>query len=144
MAGSVSRSNMESPIVVETYVRQHREFMDGNETVREWLKRRPLNTQMCYANNLLRFCEYSSVTPDEFQKMEPKQARDLAWKFIDTLMDRPSVAVSVMSALKSFYRNHDGQRLPFDSARQKIQRVEEQNSQRNRGLCFMRVISKNM
>ena len=74
-------------------VPKFREFMERNERVKEWLKRASLNTQMTSANNLLRFCEYAHITPDEFQNLEPKKARDIAWDFIETLMEKPSVAV---------------------------------------------------
>jgi hypothetical protein len=40
---------MESQIVVETCVPKYPEFMNGNGTIREWLKRALLNMQMTYA-----------------------------------------------------------------------------------------------
>jgi site-specific recombinase XerD len=79
---------------------------------------------MTYSNDLLRFCEYSHITPDEFQNTEPKRARDIAWDFVETLMDKPSVAVSNLSALKSFYRNKDGVQLPFDGSKFGKHRVQ--------------------
>lgn len=92
-------------------------FIEENEKVREWLRRRPLNTQKCYASNLQRFCEFSKVTPEQFQNMDRKKARNLAWSFIEMFSDNPAVAINVMAALKSFYRNHDGETLPFDSSK---------------------------
>jgi integrase len=63
------------------------------------------------------FCEFANITPEEFQRLDRKDARNIAWKYIKTLIDKPSVATMAMAALKSFYRNHDGETLPFDSSR---------------------------
>ena len=65
----------------------------------------------------MNFCKFADVIPKDFQLMDRKEARDLAWSYIKTLLDKPSVANVVMAALKSFYRNHDGEILPFDSHR---------------------------
>ena len=91
------------------------QFIEKNPTVKEWLKERPYNTQKNYALALRRFCKFSKITPEKFQQLERKEARDLVWEFVKTLRDRPTMAHNVMAALKSFYRNHDGERLPFDS-----------------------------
>lgn len=92
-------------------------FIDSSPQVREWLQNRPKNSQRVYGLALNRFCQFSHVTPEQFQKLDRKQARDLAWKYIKTLLKKPSVAHIAMAALKSFYRNYDGETLPFDSHR---------------------------
>lgn len=89
--------------------------MNSHESVEEWLQRRSKNTQINYGIALAKFCEFSNIAPEEYQLMDRKQARDFAWNYIKTLLDKPSVANVVASALKSFYRNHDGETLPFDS-----------------------------
>jgi len=91
------------------------EFMEKYPKVKEWLSRRPVNTQKNYGLALKRLCEFTSITPDEFQDLSRKEARDIAWKYIKTLLNKPSVASITMSSLKSFYRNKDGETLPFDS-----------------------------
>jgi len=91
------------------------QFIDENARVKEWLESRPLNTKKNYALALRRFCKFSDITPEKFQDMGRKEARDLVWEYVKTLRDRPSVAHMTMASLKSFYRNHDGERLPFDS-----------------------------
>lgn len=95
----------------------YEEFMNSNPRVREWLGNRPKGTRIVYGLALARFCKFSHITPEQFQSMDRKQARDIAWSYVKTLFDRPSVANVVISALKSFYRNHDGEKLPFDSHR---------------------------
>jgi integrase len=94
-------------------------YIGQNECVEEWLKNRPVKTQETYASHLRRFCEFAKITPEQFQKMDKKTARDTAWKYISTLnkKDSASVAITAMAALKSFYRNHDGDILPFDSTK---------------------------
>jgi len=81
------------------------------------LERRPVGTQKNYVLHLRKFCEFSHVTPEQFQGMDPKTARDLAWSYLRTTLDRPSVASLASAALKSFYRNHDGVTLPFDGSK---------------------------
>lgn len=94
-------------------------FSTENESVREWLKRRPENTRKNYASGLRSFCEFSNIAPSEFQQMDRKKARNLVWTYIDKMLDekRGSSAKLHFAALKSFYRNHDGETLPFDSLR---------------------------
>jgi len=45
MALSASRSKMSNQTAVETCVPKYREIMEGNECVKRWLKRAPLNTR---------------------------------------------------------------------------------------------------
>jgi site-specific recombinase XerD len=93
--------------------------MNENECVEEWLDKRPTNTQECYASHLKRFCEFANVSPSEFQNMDKKTARDFAWKYLSTLntKETASVAITAMASIKSFYRNHDGEILRFDSSK---------------------------
>ncbi len=91
--------------------------MSKNPTVKEWLENRPKNTRKTYGSALKKFCDFSNISPESFQKLDRKVARDLAWEYIKTLVDRPSVANVTLAAIKSFYRNHDGETLPFDNRR---------------------------
>lgn len=93
------------------------EFIKAHPAVKEWLEHRPQNTRRSYASILKRFGEFSNITPKEFQMLDRKKARDVVWNYVKTLLNKPSVADITMSALKSFYRNHDGETLPFDSHR---------------------------
>jgi integrase len=102
---------------MDDYVCVHLRLMEKHECVREWLEFRPPNTQSNYGRYLSNFCDFADVTPEQFQNMPHKEARDLAWGYIKTFYDKPSIMTLIMSALKSFYRNRDGDTLPFDSRR---------------------------
>jgi len=89
-----------------------------NPSVGEWLKDRPEGTKIQYGSRLHNFCKAINMTPEQFQQLEPFEARDLVWKYVLPLKgEKPSEAKVVMAALKSFYRNKDGVQLPFDSRR---------------------------
>lgn len=92
--------------------------MDKHPVVKKWMKGRPENTIKNYVLKLKAFCEKMNITPEEFQQLDKKKARDLVWDYISEFKDeQPSVASIVMSALKNFYRNHDREKLEFDSGR---------------------------
>ena len=93
-------------------------FIEKHECVKEWLGNKPFNTQRSFARYLRNFCNESSISPEEWQTLDRFKARDLAWTYLKTLItEKPSVAALNMVALKSFYRNKDGELLPFDSKR---------------------------
>lgn len=95
----------------EVLARRHRRVYD-------WLRNKPFGTQQQYGLRLMAFCEAMKVTPEQFQDLDPKEARDLAWEYVgDLVRDRPSTAKNTLAALKSFYRNKDGVKLSFDSQR---------------------------
>ncbi len=59
-----------------------------------------------------------NTTPDEWQDMDRFEARNLAWDYVSNFgREESSKAVTYLAALKSFYRNKDGETLPFDSKR---------------------------
>ena len=94
------------------------ESVEEDPIVKGWLEFRPKSTQKVYGSALRRFCEFSKVTPEEFQSMDKKAARDLVWKYVRTLAkNNPSGAHMAIAALKSLYRNRDGETLSFDSRR---------------------------
>lgn len=93
------------------------QLLKEHDCVREWLYNRPYNTRKNYGSYLAKFCLFAKITPNQFQEMKRKQARDLAWSYIRQFQDKPSIQTLVISALKSFYRNKDGDTLPFDSRR---------------------------
>jgi integrase len=95
----------------------HVQLMNEHDCVREWLENRPAQTQTSYGVFLSNFCQFAKITPEQFQNTERKQARDLAWNFIKTLNNSPSMMSVSMTALKSFYRHKDGEILPFDCSR---------------------------
>lgn len=99
--------------------RSYEEFIENNDVIKEWLEKKPKNTKIKYASLVQKFCEFSNIKPEEFLELPAKKARDVAWEFIKTLWDakndKTSTAINAMYALKSFYRNHDGEKLPFDS-----------------------------
>jgi len=90
--------------------------MQQHPQVKEWLKDRPISTQIKYGSALKHFCDSASISPIEFQDMEKKTARDLAWTYIKQFKgDYPAKASSDLAALRSFYRFKDGETLPFDA-----------------------------
>jgi len=92
--------------------------MESHPEVNSWLKNRPRNTQKAFAERLMDFCKTANVTPEEWRHMDKIEARDLAWKYVEPLIEeRPSVARQTMIALKSWFRNLNGDRLPLDSSR---------------------------
>lgn len=96
----------------------HEEFMKRHKCVYEWLRNKPFGTQQHYGLGLKGFCEAMDVTPGWFQDLGPKRARDLAWKYVSNfIVENPSGAKGVLAAIKSFYRNKDGEKLSFDSQR---------------------------
>ena len=104
---------MSNEDIVPRFVR----LINDHDSVKEWLSNRPYNTQKNYGSYLYKFCLFAKITPGQFQEMRCKEARDLAWSYIRQFMDKPAIMTLIMSALKSFYRNKDGDTLPFDSRR---------------------------
>jgi integrase len=82
------------------------------------LKGRPFNTQRAFCVAVRQFSEGMHVDPAEWRRMDKFEARDLAWQFIEPLKtEKSNKAMMTMAALKSFYRNLNGEQLPLDSAR---------------------------
>jgi integrase/recombinase XerD len=99
-------------------MKEYEKFIGEHVEVGEWLKDRPENTRRIFARELKSFCEALNVTPEAWRELDRFKARDLAWQYINTkTADNSSVANTIMVALKSFYRNKNGEALPFDSAK---------------------------
>ena len=93
-------------------------FIDAHPRVHEWLKNRAKGTRELYAIALRDFCETMNITPVKWQDLERFEARNLAWKYVSGFdKEDSSKALTYLAALKSFYRNKDGETLPFDSKR---------------------------
>lgn len=111
---SIDNTNIGMGIKMKEWIK----FVEDHEDVKAWLKDRPENTQRIFARELKSFCEALCISPEEWRNLDKFKARDQAWQYINTkIQNNPSVATSVLAALKSFYRNKDGEALPFDSAR---------------------------
>jgi len=94
------------------------EWIEQHPDVKAWLKDRPSNTIRIFARELRTFCDELAISPEEWRNLDKFVARDLAWKFVSTkIKSNPSVAMTVLASLKSFYRNKNGEALPFDSER---------------------------
>lgn len=92
--------------------------MNEHPEVKAWLENRPVNTQRPFAERLMDFCEAMNITPEEWRRLDKFEARDLAWNYVQSRMkERPSIARQTMIALKSWYRNLNGELLPLDSGR---------------------------
>ena len=97
---------------------EYEKFIEQHPDVKAWLKDRPSNTVRIFVRELKTFCDALAISPEEWRSLDKFKARDMAWKFISTkTVSSPSVAMTTMATLKSFYRNNDGEALPFDSAR---------------------------
>jgi len=92
--------------------------MEQHPEINAWLKNRPVATQKAFAQRVIDFCKTVGVTPEEWRHMDKFEARDLAWKYVEPLTEKsPSVARQTMIALKSWFRNLNGEVLPLDSGR---------------------------
>jgi len=99
-------------------IKDYEQFIKENSTVEAWLRNRPKNTRRKFASYLQSFCNSVGMNPEEWRNLDRFEARDLAWKFVEPkVVDHPTVAKLVLTALKSWYRNKDGEQLPFDSSR---------------------------
>jgi len=97
---------------------RHERIMRDHPDIRAWLKNRPRNTKRAFAQKLIDFSEAVGVTPEEWRKLDKFEARDLAWKYVEPLLENNSaVARQTMVVLKSWYRNLNGEILPLDSSR---------------------------
>lgn len=95
-----------------------REFVAANPSVDAWLRNRPYNTSRMFGRILRDFSEYAKMSPDEWRELDRFKARDLAWNYSQTFLPEHSAqGKNVLLALKSFYRNKNGELLPFDSGR---------------------------
>lgn len=97
---------------------KYEEWIEQHEEVKAWLMDRPSNTKRIFVRELKTFCDELAISPEEWRDLDKFKARDLAWKYINTkTKSSPSVAMTTMATLKSFFRNKNGEALPFDSAR---------------------------
>lgn len=93
-------------------------YIEAHPEVKAWLMNRPEHTQRNFAGHLAKFCKAIDMTPEEWRRLDKFEARDLAWKFIRPFIrEHSTIAKSYLTALKSWYRNLDGEQLPFDSSR---------------------------
>ncbi len=100
------------------HVKQYERFIETHPTVKEWLNNRPRETRRKFAQHLIQFCNYMNIDPEEWRNLDKFEARDLAWKFVSKKAEKhPSTAKVILVALKSFYRNKQGEQLPLDSGR---------------------------
>jgi integrase len=99
-------------------MKKHERFIEAHPKVKDWLKNRPESTRKIFAVYLEQFCNGMQIEPEEWRNLDKFEARDLAWKFIEPkIAEHSAVAKSTLIALKSWYRNKDGEQLPFDSGR---------------------------
>jgi len=104
-------------VVVKT-VRRYERIMKEHSEINAWLKNRPAATQKAFAHRLMDFCKAVGVTPEEWRRLDKFEARDLAWNYVEPLIKgKPSIARQTMIALKSWFRNLNGEVLPLDSGR---------------------------
>jgi len=100
------------------YGRKYEEFIAEHSEVEEWLRNRPENTKRKFASCLKRFCEAIELKPIEWRNLDKFEARDLAWKYVQPFIkDHSGTAQDMLTALKSWYRNKNGEKLPFDSGK---------------------------
>jgi integrase len=93
-------------------------FIENNPIVKDWLSNKPKGTREQYGSMLYQFCKDTNIAPGAFQSMDRLKARDAAWSYIKPFVGKQnSKAKGYLAALKCFYRNKDGETLPFDSRR---------------------------
>jgi integrase/recombinase XerD len=110
--------NIETGRFIGLGVSQWEAFAAEHPVVEEWLINRSLGTKEQYGAQLHRFCVDTGISPEEFRDMSRLEARDAAWKYVKPFVGKyNSKAKNLLAALKSFYRNKDGETLPFDSRR---------------------------
>jgi integrase len=98
---------------------KHETIMKEHPEIDAWLKGRPVNTERQFAEKLMTFCDAVGVTPEEWRHLEKFKARDLVWSFVEPLKNNGEIARAMLTvnALKSWYRNLNGEILPLDSGR---------------------------
>jgi len=97
---------------------KYEQFIQDHPEVKMWLKNKSEGTQRIFAGHLERFCEAMKVTPEEWRRLDKFEARDLAWEYVEPkIMEHSTVAKTDLAALKSWYRNLNGETLPLDSGR---------------------------
>lgn len=99
-------------------MKKYERIIQAHPEIEAWLKNRPKNTQRGFAGKLMDFCNAMKISPEEWRRMNKFEARDLAWKYVQRIVaEKPAVAKKTLSALKSWFRNLDGEQLPLDSGR---------------------------
>jgi len=99
-------------------LKKWKQFINQHSEVEEWLRNRPTHTKRQFAARLQKFCNAINMTPEEWRNLDKLDARDLAWKHVqNNIKTHPSTVNVTLIALKSWYRNKDGEALPFDSNR---------------------------
>jgi integrase len=99
-------------------MRMHETIMKTHPEIEAWLKGRPLNTQRAFSRELISFSKSISMVPEDWRHLDKFEARDLAWRYVEPLSREHSVeARQTIIALKSWFRNLNGEVLPLDSGR---------------------------
>jgi integrase len=113
-----TRRSKETGRFINLGTRPHELFIQQHAIVKDWLQNRPPGTREQYGNNLYIFCKDTGITAEEFWNMGRLEARDAAWAYVKPSVGKYNTkAKNFLAALKSFYRNKDGETLPFDSRR---------------------------
>lgn len=99
--------------------KQYEAFVESHAQVGAWLKNRPEETRRKFARYLEEFCKAMSVAPEEWRNLDKFAARDLAWEYVQRKVAAGHLGTArfVLTTLKSWYRNKNGEQLPFDSGR---------------------------
>jgi len=99
-------------------VKPYEQFIKEHPTVEAWIRNRPRETRRKFASYLQDFCKTVNVDPEEWRHLDKFEARDLAWKYVEPkTASNPTVAKGALTTLKNWYRNLNGEQLPFDSNR---------------------------
>jgi integrase/recombinase XerD len=98
--------------------RENTAWLQKHPEVKAWLHGRPSSTQRNFLEKVKSFSEFAKISPEEWRHLDKFEARDLLWKYVEPLkVSQSSRAHLVTAALKSWYRNLNGEQLPFDSGR---------------------------
>ena len=93
-------------------------FIEDHSALKEFLLNKPEGTKENYGSKIQQFTKDTGISPEAYQELDRLQARDAAWNYVKPFVGKTNAKASnYLSALKSLYRNKNGETLPFDSRR---------------------------
>jgi site-specific recombinase XerC len=114
-------------------MKKHERFIAEHPEVEAWLRNRPEPTRRKFASGLLRFSKAVGISPEDWRRLDKFEARDLAWRYVQPkIAEHPGVALDDLICLKSWYRNHNGEQLPFDSRKGGKHYIRKRHTRRAR------------
>jgi integrase len=102
------------------------EFLKQNPEVFEWVRKKPRDVINHVGYYFKPMFNELGITPKDWLALEPQEARDKSWSFIDKFtIKHPAKAHYIRSLVKSFYEYHNETTLNFKRDKFKIDIVEK-------------------